>query len=104
MPGRGIIAVLAAAAVTALAPPAPASASVRGCANVYGGDVIQATNLSCKKARRVVKTWARAYKRDGDYNRTVLGFRCRITPDEYEGEIGRCTRGSRAVRFYPNVP
>src|SRR4051794_15102797 len=81
-----------------------AAASVRGCANVSGGDVLQATNLSCKKVRRIVKAWALAYQRDGDYNCRVLGFNCRITPDRYEGEIGRCRRGSRVVRFYPNVP
>ena len=81
-----------------------AEAAVRSCANVYGGDVLQATNLSCTKARRIVKAWARAYKRDGEYNRRVLGFNCRITPIEFEGEIGRCRRGSRMVRFYPNVP
>ena len=81
-----------------------AEAASRMCSNTYGGDVISARNLSCRKAKRIVRTWARRYKRDDVVNRRVLGFRCRDRSDQYEGLVVRCTRGTRSVRFYANVP
>jgi hypothetical protein len=83
----------------------PAHASSRLCANTYGGDVISATNnLRCAKARDIVRTWAVRYRRNGQTNRTVLGYRCRGRNDRYEGLTIRCRRGYKVVRFYANVP
>jgi hypothetical protein len=97
----GVLALLA--LVAELGSPAPASAHGM-CRNVYGGDVIVAHNLSCRKARRIVRTWGIRYRDDGIVDRTVLGFRCRGTDDPYEGLTMRCRRGSRVVRFYANAP
>ncbi len=74
------------------------------CRNVYGGDVIIAHGIGCRPARRVVKTWAIRYKRDGIVNRRSRGFRCRGRNDPYEGLTVRCRRGRASIRFYANVP
>src|SRR3954470_12945453 len=95
---------IAAAGVTELREPAAAQASRRMCSNTYGGDVIQARNLSCRKAHRVVRTWAHRFKRDGIVERTVLGFRCHDRSNEVEGLVVRCRRNARSVTFYANVP
>jgi hypothetical protein len=84
--------------------PGPASGATRSCANTYGGDVISATNVGCRKARDVVRTWAVRYRRDGRINRRVLGYRCRGTSDSIEGLTIRCRRGRARIRFYANVP
>ena len=95
-----------AASVLAVSVNAPAASGPvsRLCANTYGGDVISATKVRCRKARQVVRTWARRYKRDGRTNRRVLGFRCRGRNDPYEGLTVRCRRGEARIRFYANVP
>jgi hypothetical protein len=79
-------------------------AASRLCANTYGGDVISATNVGCRKARRVVRTWGHRYKRDGRINRTVLRFRCHGRNDQFEGLTVRCRRSEARIRFYANVP
>ena len=80
------------------------TASAGLCKNVYGGDVISAQNLSCGKARKVVKSWGLAYKEDGVANRRVRGFRCRGDNNPYEGLTMRCRRSKSLIRFYANVP
>ncbi len=95
---------IALAGVTALRDPESAQASRRMCSNTYGGDVIQARNLSCRKAHRVVRAWAHRFKRDGIVERTVLGFRCHDRSNEVEGLVVRCRRNARWVTFYANVP
>jgi hypothetical protein len=101
-----VLALLAVAIV--LAVPANAAAASRAasriCANTYGGDVISATKVGCRKARRVVRTWGHRYKRDGRINRTVLRFTCRGRNDQVEGLTVRCRRGEARIRFYANVP
>lgn len=74
------------------------------CGNTYGGDVISTTNLRCGRARKVVKTWGRRYKRDGRARRNVLGFRCAPRNDSVEGLTMRCRRGKSRIRWYVNVP
>jgi hypothetical protein len=81
-----------------------AQASRRMCNNTYGGDVVVARNLSCRKAHRVVRTWARRFKRDRIAERTVLGFRCHDRSNDVEDLVVRCRRNSRTVTFYANVP
>jgi hypothetical protein len=81
-----------------------AEAARQLCRNTYGGDVVSARNMRCSRARRIVRTWARRYKRDGRVNRIVLGFRCRDRSNQYEGLVVHCRRAPRAVRFYANVP
>jgi hypothetical protein len=81
-----------------------AQTASRLCANTYGGDVISATIVGCRKARRVVRTWGHRYKRDGRINRTVLRFRCRGRNDQFEGLTIRCRRANARIRFYANVP
>ena len=92
------------AGLTALPGAGSAHTGPRLCANVRGGEVIAARNLGCRKARRIVAAWVRRYKRDGETDRRVHGFRCRAMEDRIEGTTVRCRRGHRAVRFYPNVP
>src|SRR3954447_12748870 len=70
---------------------------------VYGGDVVQVKHVSCKRARRMVRTWARRYKRDGIVTRHVLGFRCRDRSDLFggaEGLVVRCKRHRGVITFY----
>lgn len=81
-----------------------AHASTRMCQNTYGGDVVEARSLSCRKARRIVRTWARRFKRDGIVERRVLGFRCHDRSNQAEGLVVLCRRNSRSVMFYANVP
>jgi len=79
-------------------------AEAKTCANTYGGDVISAERVGCKKARAVVRTWATRYRRDGRVNRRSLGFRCRDKSNSVEGLVVRCSQGRQSVRFYANVP
>lgn len=81
-----------------------APAASRLCPNTYGGDVIAAKRVRCKRARRVVRAWAREYKRDGMLNQRVLGFRCRARVEPAEGLTIYCRRGKKRIRFYANVP
>jgi hypothetical protein len=82
----------------------PAQAQPRLCANTYGGDVISATNVPCRTARHIVRSWAVGYRNDGRVSRRVEGFRCRGRNDSVEGLTIRCRRGSARIRFYANVP
>ena len=106
--GRALFAAAIASAALALAIALTGqaeTASAHGmCKNVYGGDVVWAHDLSCRKARRIVRTWAKRYKNDDIIDRSVLGFNCRGNDDQYEGLTMRCRRGERFVRFYANVP
>lgn len=82
-----------------------ARASSKSCGRTYGGDVIAATNrLSCSKARAIVRSWARGFRRTRQPNRTAYGYRCRGNNDSVEGLVVRCRRGTKVVRFYANVP
>jgi hypothetical protein len=76
----------------------------RSCSNTYGGDVIRTLNLRCRKAHRVVRTWARRFKRDGLVERHVHGFRCVDRSNSVEGLVVKCRRGVRSLIFYANVP
>jgi hypothetical protein len=98
-----LVASLAAAALLA-APAAPAGAKTKICKNTYGGDLIAAKDLKCKKARRIVRAWAEGYKGDGDPDREALGFTCKGRDDPHEGLTVTCTDDGRRVRFYANVP
>ena len=99
------LSLIAALALTSLALPAgPAQAATRMCANTYGGDVIAVVKVRCSKARAVVRTWARRYRRDGRVDRTAYGYRCRDHSNSVEGLVVRCRRGGAKIRFYANVP
>lgn len=82
----------------------PTSAATQTCANTYGGDVISAKNVGCKKARRVVRSWAHGYKDDGEATRSALGFDCRGVNDSVEGLVIKCRQSDKRVNFYANVP
>jgi hypothetical protein len=86
--------------------PAGAAARPKLCKNTYGGDLIYARVVGCPRARHVVRTWARRYRRDGRASRRVFGFRCRGRNDEIEGLVVGCRRvGGRArINFFANVP
>jgi hypothetical protein len=96
--------VLASTLTTEMSDGAAAYAATRTCSNTYGGDVIETRNVRCRKAHRIVRTWARRYKGDGKVNRRVLRFRCRGRNDRAEGLVVRCKRGHASVTFYANVP
>ena len=103
---RRLLATVPAALVLA-GPPAivaPAAAAEL-CDNTYGGDVIYAYgDVSCRHARKVVRTWGYRAKADGIINRTVLRYRCRGKNDPYEGLIMRCSTSWAQIRFYANTP
>lgn len=82
----------------------PAGAASRLCKNTYGGDVIRAKRMGCKRARRVVRAWGRGYKRDGRIARRARGFKCRGWNSSVEGLVVTCRRGKKRVTFYANVP
>lgn len=84
---------------------APAAADARVCSNTYGGDVISTRDVSCAKAHKIVRTWARKYKDSGgDPDHRVKAFSCRGSSDSVEGLVIRCKQADRSVRFYANVP
>lgn len=91
-------------ASVAEADPRATPARAKICKNTYGGDVISAERVGCKKARRVVREWAVGYKVDGNPNRRALGFRCRGRNEPAEGLTIRCFRRGKRIRFYANVP
>lgn len=103
---------LTVSALTLLLGLAPYAAAAAGstpprakiCKNTYGGDVISAKNVSCKKARAVVREWAAGYKADGKTNRRARGFSCKGRNEPAEGLTIRCTRDEKRIRFYANVP
>lgn len=99
-----IVFVIALALLSAVSLERAEPAKAAFCGNTYGGDVISTTNLRCGRARRVVKTWGRRYKRDGKARRNVLGFRCAPRNDSVEGLTMRCRRGRSSIRWYVNVP
>ncbi len=98
--------VLATAATSILmgAAASSAPAATRMCSNTYGGDVVSATNVSCRQAHKLIDGWARNAKRDGRYNRTQFGFTCRDRPSSVEGDTMYCRKGSQRVRWYVNLP
>ena len=102
---RLLLLAAALAAVVILAVPiGSAGAKTTICKNTYGGDLIAAKDLKCKKARRIVREWAAGYKGDGNPDREVQGFTCRGRNDPYEGLTITCTDSGQRVRFYANVP
>jgi hypothetical protein len=101
---RSTTLVVAASALILLLGTGSATAKTRVCKNTYGGDVISAKNVSCKKARAIVRAWAAGYKADGNPSREVRGWRCRGRNEPAEGLTIRCTRSGKRVRFYANVP
>ena len=94
----------AATALVLLLASGPAAAKTQLCKNTYGGDVISAKNVGCKKARAIVRAWAAGYKEDGNPNREVRGWRCRGSSSPAEGLTIACTRNGKRVGFYANVP
>lgn len=81
-----------------------ASAAPRLCANTYGGDLIYARHLKCPRARRVVRAWARDFKRSGRPSTYSSGFTCHGRNDPVEGLVVFCHRGRKRVNFFANVP
>lgn len=81
-----------------------APAATRTCSDTYGGDVVSATDLSCRQAQRLINGWARNVKRDHRYNRTQFGFTCRNRPSAAEGATMFYRKGSQRVRWYVNLP
>ena len=61
---------------------------------------IQATNLGCQPARRVVRRWSRAYLVDGKTDRFVDSFFCREKVGRNSNRI-RCGKGRERVSFIP---
>jgi hypothetical protein len=94
----------AAAAFVLLASSPAAEAKSTICKNTYGGDLIRAKDVKCKKARPVVRAWAEGFKADGQPSREALGYRCTGKDDPYEGLIVNCVRSGKRITFYANVP
>jgi hypothetical protein len=46
----------------------------RLCRNTFGGDLIRARIVSCRRARQVVRSWGRRYQRDGRASRRVWEY------------------------------
>jgi hypothetical protein len=103
---RSAATALAVAALMAVALPTTdtANASAKACPNTYGGDVVFAYNMGCERALKVVRSWARGYKRNGVVDRKARGFQCRGLHSEAEGLVVKCHRGNKRVNFYANVP
>ena len=95
--------VLIATALMALTVRADAAAP-HSCENTYGGDVISAQNMSCHKAKVVVRAWAHKFRRDNVVDRRARGFDCRGSNSSVEGLVMRCSSDGRRVTFYANVP
>jgi hypothetical protein len=98
-PGSALAAAAVAAALAQSATPA-AAATTQSCPNVRGAEVIGATNLSCRSARKLARVWVAAVRRDGRYDRDLFGFRCRNRPSRYEGDTIVCTKGRRKAAWY----
>src|SRR5688572_20835193 len=95
----------AVAATTILLLPAPASASARMCSNTPGGDVVSATNTTCREAHKLIRLWLAGFRRDGRTDRNVAKWTCRNRPNAYEGDVMHCSKGARQrVRWYVNIP
>ncbi len=103
MTRRSIVLAVAVTGVVGTAA-APAQAATRSCSNTYGGDVVSATNVSCRQAHKLTNGWARNVKRDGRYDRAQFGFTCRNKPSSVEGATIFCRKGSQRVRWYVNLP
>jgi hypothetical protein len=78
----------------------------RLCRNTFGGDLIHARIVSCRRARQVVRSWGRRYRRDGRASRRVWEYSCRGRNDAVEGLVVRCARvrGRATITFFANVP
>ena len=109
---KGLLGVLCAALLLVSVVPAAQAGDGRGsanasgtmCRNTYGGDVISASGVGCRKARQVVRAWGRGFKRDRRVSRMAFGYRCSGRSDSVEGLTVRCRRGRASIRFYANVP
>ena len=89
-----IVAGLAAAAVTVLAP-APASAAFKDCTGVPAKKItkLKADGVGCAKARKVAKGW--------DRTGASHGFRCGYYPVTNDKQIEKveCRKGDAVVKF-----
>lgn len=96
----GAVTVLAAGFAT------PASAAdPKMCSNVPGGDMVYATNTSCKEAHKVVRLWLKGVQSDDRANRTVGKWTCRSKMDAVEGQIMTCRKNKRQkVTWFVNMP
>lgn len=102
---RSALAAVVAAAGIGVMSALPAGASQRMCANAPGGDVVSATNTSCREAHKVMRLWLAGVRRDGQYNRKVGKWRCRNQPSSVEGDTMVCRKGKRQrVTWYVNIP
>lgn len=98
------VALLVASALSISLAPDSVSAAPQLCANTYGGDVIYARHLKCHRARKVVRAWARDFKRSGRPSTSSLGFTCHGRNDSVEGLVVFCHRARKRVTFFANVP
>lgn len=97
-----IAALLGTAGLSAIRPNA-ASATSRSCPNVRGAEVIGATNMSCRSARKLARVWVNAVRGGGSYDRDLFGFRCRNRPSQAEGDTIVCRKGRRQAVWYVNA-
>ena len=78
-------------------------ASVRECGAIKGGinaSNIKALRVSCGKARRVVRSFLRQARTDGEFDREVRGFHCKTIGSFGIGGGYRCAaKGQRVIRF-----
>lgn len=93
---RSIVGMLAAATMLGGGAPAVSAASIRECGEYHSQHATNVTTrkVSCKTARRVIRTWNRTQRS------RVRGFRCRYRDLAHElGDI-RCTASrGRVVRW-----
>jgi hypothetical protein len=97
----GLALAVAALAVPFLSGSESAIAAPRVCKHAYGGRVVIAHKVGCKKSRRVVHAWARGFNRDGRANREARGFKCVKHPAI--GFVVVCERGHQRLSFYGNA-
>ena len=84
--------------------PAPSAALPSPCGHTQGGRMIFAKRVTCSKARRIVRRWARAFRATESSTQLVLGFSCHGKEDPYAHLAVVCRRGRRYVSFATDVP
>jgi hypothetical protein len=105
-----LIAALAAAMFALLSASTPKSeagmvpfASFHDCGTLEGGfhtSNIETVRVRCSKARRVVRSFLRQARRDGNFDREVRGFHCKKLGFFGVGGGYRCAAsGQRVIRF-----
>lgn len=100
---RAVLALVTVMALSAALDAAGALATVRGCPNVRGAEVIGATNMSCRSARKLARVWVAAVRGGGSYDRDLFGLRCRNRPSQVEGDTIVCRKGRRRAQWYVNA-